>query len=210
MRAPAGILLAAGRGARFGGPKALAELHGELLVERGVRTLSGGGCAPVVVVLGAEAAAVCARADLSRAEVVVNPAWASGQASSLHAGLEALAGRAPAAVVALVDQPLVTSEVVRRLVAAWHRGASVAVAHYAGHPRNPVLFDASVWDAVTAETGGDEGARVWLHAHPDRVTPVECGAVGSPEDIDTPADLSRLASGEQTSEHQPAQEELWN
>ena len=49
----AGVLLAAGEGRRFGGPKALVELDGELFVERGVRLLADGGCDEVVVVLGA-------------------------------------------------------------------------------------------------------------------------------------------------------------
>ena len=47
----AGLVLAAGSGSRYGGPKALVPFEGELLVERAVRLLTEGGCAPVVVVL---------------------------------------------------------------------------------------------------------------------------------------------------------------
>jgi CTP:molybdopterin cytidylyltransferase MocA len=40
---------------------------------------------------------------------------------------------------------------------------------------------------------GDVGARPYLRAHPDLVTAVECGDIGRPDDIDTPADLARVS-----------------
>lgn len=187
-----GLLLAAGGGSRFGGPKALVRFAGELLVERGAGVLAAAGCDPVVVVLGAGADDVRRTAHLS-ATLVDNPRWVEGIGTSLQAGLTALAGRADAAVVALADQPHVGAALVGRLVAAWRDGAVAAVAAYDGQPRNPVLLDASIWDEVAALADGDAGARVWLRRHPDRVVLVACEDLGSESDIDTPADLARLA-----------------
>jgi len=45
----AGVLLAAGEGSRLGGPKALVEVAGTRLVDRGVALLRDGGTAPVEV-----------------------------------------------------------------------------------------------------------------------------------------------------------------
>jgi CTP:molybdopterin cytidylyltransferase MocA len=188
----AGLLLAAGGGRRFGGPKALAVYAGELLVERGVRLLEAGGCAPVLVVLGAGADQVRAGAHLGAAIVVFNERWATGMGSSLRAGLDALREDAQAVVVALVDQPLVTPAAVERLVHAWRAGAEAAVATYAGRPRNPVLLDRCLWAEVGARADGDAGARAFLRAHPDRVTPVPCDDVASSADVDTAADLAAL------------------
>lgn len=195
-RAVAGLLLAAGGGRRFGGPKALATLDGELLVERGAKLLLAGGLEPVLVVVGAAATDVAARARLGAAELVENPRWPTGMASSLAAGLGALDGRAAAVVIALVDQPAISAEAVRRLVDAWERGAVAAAATYGGARRNPVLLDASVWADVRRSATGDEGARPWLRAHPELVTAVDCDGAGDAVDVDTPADLERLARGE--------------
>jgi CTP:molybdopterin cytidylyltransferase MocA len=189
----AGLLLAAGAGTRLGLPKALVELDGSLLVERGVRLLVEGGCAPVVVVLGAAADDVRSRADLAGATVVTNPSWAEGMGGSVRAGLDALEDLdAAAAVIALVDQPRIGPEAVRRLVAAWESGATAAVATYEGRPRNPVLLGRSLWPAVRAQATGDIGARALLRARPDLVTEVACDGTGSPEDVDTPETLEAL------------------
>jgi CTP:molybdopterin cytidylyltransferase MocA len=244
----AGLLLAAGSGTRLGLPKALLELDGQLLVERGTRMLAAAGCAPVVVVLGAAADRVLAVADLTAANAtVIAEGWAEGLGASLRAGLGALAAadtdadtyasantQADAVVVALVDQPLVGAEAVRRLVAAMSAataapgalpgapgtagtagapgavgavgavgtagapgtagavGAAAAVAVYGGEPRNPVLLRRAVWADVAGSARGDVGARAWLRAHPDRVLAVPCDGTGSPDDVDTPADLARI------------------
>ena len=191
----AGILLAAGGGRRFGGPKALIEHDGQLLVERGARLLLRSGCTPVVAVVGAGADEVVRRARLDPADVVVNPDWKEGIGSSLRAGLKALADRSgvEAAVVALCDQPRVGPDAVGRLVAAWGGGSPVAVATFGGRPRNPVLLDRRLWADVAALAQGDTGARAFLRAHPELVTTVECGDVASEADIDTPDDLALLS-----------------
>lgn len=182
----AGLLLAAGAGRRLGGPKALVELDGRTLVERGIALLREAGCAPVVVVIGAQATRV---RPFVAADVVLAEQWQEGLGASLRAGLAALArGPAEACVVALVDQPFVGIEAVRRLLAA--RGQrDAAVATYDSEPGNPVLLGRPVWGEVADLAVGDVGARAWLRANPDRVAHLACDDTGSAADIDCPADL---------------------
>lgn len=182
----AGVLLAAGEGTRLGGPKALVELGGVRLVDRGVALLREGGASPVVVVTGA------VDVEVLGVITVHNPDWRSGMASSLAAGLRALPESCDAAVVALVDQPLVGPGAVQRLIAAYLEGAQVVVATYQGEPRNPVLLARDHWAGVSALATGDVGARPYLRAHPDLVTAVECSDTGSADDVDTPGDLARV------------------
>ena len=190
MEHAAGVVLAAGAGTRFGGPKALARLDGERLVDRAVATLHRGGCAEVVVVQGA------APLDGVDATVVDNPDWSSGMGSSLRAALRHLsAGDAEAAVVLLVDTPWVGAGAVARLVGALGRagpgGGRLAVqATYGGVAGHPVLLRRGCWDAVAADAVGDRGARAWLRAHRDLVLDVPCDGTGDPRDVDRPADLS--------------------
>jgi CTP:molybdopterin cytidylyltransferase MocA len=184
----AGILLAAGSGSRLGRPKAAVELDGEPLARRGVTLLRAGGAGPIVVVTGA------VPVDLPGVLTVHNPAWRTGMGSSFTAGLAAVPSGCDAAVIALVDQPLVGPEAVRRLIAAYRDGAGAAVASYGGQPRNPVLLAREHWAAAIALATGDAGARPFLRANPALVTAVECGDTGRPDDIDTPADLDRITA----------------
>jgi CTP:molybdopterin cytidylyltransferase MocA len=184
----AGILLAAGSGSRLGQPKALIDIGGQPLAARGVALLRDGGAEPVIVVTGAAAV------DLAGVITVHNPRWATGMGSSLAAGLATAPDDCAAVVVALVDQPLVGAAAVRRLIAAFRAGASVAVAAYDGRPRNPVLLGREHWAEVSALADGDAGAREFLRAHPELVTLVECGDTGRPDDIDTSEDLARIAA----------------
>ena len=102
----AGLVLAAGEGRRFGGPKALVEIDGERLVDRAVRVLREAGLATAYVVQGA------APLTVPGAQVVDNAGWAEGLGSSLRAGLSALAPDVSAVVVLVVDQPGLTAAAV--------------------------------------------------------------------------------------------------
>ena len=186
--AVAGVLLAAGEGSRFGRPKALVELNGQTLAERGVDLLQAGGAAPILVVSGA------APIQVDGTQTIHNEEWRTGMGSSLRVALEALTSAdVAAAVIALADQPLVGPQAVARLIAAYRAGAGVAVASYDRQPRNPVLLAREHWPEVIALATGDAGARPFLRAHADLVTLVECGDTGRPDDIDTQADLARIA-----------------
>jgi len=181
------VLLAAGSGSRLGQPKALVDLAGSTLAERGVALLGDGGADPVIVVTGA------VPVEIPGVVTVHNPDWETGMGSSLATGLLALDhGDAEAAVIALADQPLVGVESVRRLIGAFRSGAGLAVAAYQGRPRNPVLIARQHWAAVLELAAGDTGARPFLRAHPELVTLIECGDTGRPDDVDTPEDLARV------------------
>ena len=176
MGGVAGLVLAAGEGRRFGGPKAPAVVAGERLVDRAVRVLREGGCDPIYVVLGAWLG------DVPGALIVTNDAWAEGMGSSLRVGLEAVEG-ADRVIVTLVDLPGLTGEAVARLVASPDR---LAQAGYAGVRGHPVVLGREHFPGVTASAAGDRGARDYLRAHMSEVALIEVGDVASGEDLDVP------------------------
>jgi molybdenum cofactor cytidylyltransferase len=185
-----GIVLAAGEGKRFGGPKQVARLDGRPLLEHAVRAmLAVPAISPVVVVLGAHADAVRGEVDLSGADVVVCQDWADGQSASLQAGVAAL-GEVEAAVITLGDQPFITPQVIAGVLD--HRGRHLAVrATYDGAPGHPVLLERRLLDHVS-ELEGDEGARTLLEG--PHVFAWEAGRMCDPTDIDTPERLQEVQS----------------
>lgn len=181
---PAGLLLAAGAGSRMGRPKALVhDERGSWLV-RGVEVLRGGGCDPVVVVLGAAPEAADLLPPGTRSVVAAD--WAEGMGASLRSGLAALdSADVEQVVVSLVDLPDLVPQVVQRLVAAAERPGSAALARasYDGDPGHPVLIGRDHWSGVREVARGDRGARDLL-ASAD-VLLVECGDLAGGRDVDS-------------------------
>jgi CTP:molybdopterin cytidylyltransferase MocA len=155
------VVLAAGAGSRFGGPKQ------RLLLPAVLSALAKSSLDDVVVVAGAHALEVDAR-------VVECAEWERGPGASLRCGLAALPAEADAAVVVLADGPDLKPEAVDRVVAAWREGAGdVVAASYGGDRGHPVVLDRAVWDELP-----DEGAKAF-----DPVL-VACDDLGPPGDVD--------------------------
>ena len=108
-----GVLLAAGGGSRMGMPKALVvDDDGTSWLRRSVTALQDGGCAHVLVVLGARADEARPFLDGLDVDVVVADGWDQGMAASLRTGLGEAAPEHDAAMVSLVDLPDVGAAVV--------------------------------------------------------------------------------------------------
>jgi len=101
-----------------------------------------------------------------------------GPGVSLRCGLEALAADVDAAVVILADGPNLSPEAVVRVLGVWGESGGIVAASYAGDRGHPLVIDRDEWAAVP-----DEGLKELA------VRLVPCDDLGSPGDIDTPADL---------------------
>jgi molybdenum cofactor cytidylyltransferase len=180
----AGIVLAAGAGERFGGPKQLARWKGRPLLSYALQAAREGGLSPIVVVLGARQDDV--RSAVGQAVVVENPEWQDGQSTSVRAGLSAVEGQVEAAVFLLADMPRVNGATIRRLVAAHRVSLPAIVAPVGGGRRgNPVLFDRRVFPALHA-LSGDQGGRSLLERWPWQAVeadPHEFAEVDRPDDL---------------------------
>src|SRR3954454_8418588 len=101
----AAVVLAAGEGRRFGGPKQLHVIDGITMLERVLIAVERSGIATRLAVLGSHAEQITADGALHRAGAVASPRWPHGQAASLRAGLDALPAAIDDALVVLGDGP---------------------------------------------------------------------------------------------------------
>ena len=189
----AAMILAAGASRRLGEPKQLIVFEGETLLNRAVRLAREVGADPVLVVLGAYFAEICAALPSREVVLVHNDKWQTGMASSVHAGMCALGVCAPKAEGVLLltcDQPRLTAEHLRNLIAACaEKKERIAASRYAGARGTPAAFPREVFPALS-ELTGDKGARAILTNPPCDL--VEVDFPGGEIDIDLPADLAAL------------------
>jgi molybdenum cofactor cytidylyltransferase len=149
----------------------------------------------VLVVTGAHAEQVhpllagLPAAQRQQVQVTYNPAWATGQASSLQASLRHLPPAVEAAIWMPADQPYLDSGLLAQLAAAWRRGADLAAPQVHGQLRGaPALFDRCFWPELL-KVEGDGGGRAVIQRHAAEVARVEARA-DMLRDIDHPSDLT--------------------
>lgn len=173
-----GIVLSAGAGTRFGGPKALARTaDGTPWPDRAVDLLRQAGCERVFVTMGAAVVTV------PGAEIVTVPDWRRGVSAAVRAGLAAAHRTAASlALLTLVDLPAMPVSVVERVREAGAGQSGLARAVFEGKPGHPVALGRAHWGPVAASVTGDSGAGAYLRAH--SATLVECSDVWDGRDVD--------------------------
>jgi molybdenum cofactor cytidylyltransferase len=188
----AAVILAAGSSTRMGENKLFLRLEGETLLRRAVSRAAEAGLDPVIVVVGFErerSERELAGPSLPACRVVFNPDHLDGQHTSFRAGIGAVPREADAAVILLVDMPLVTAEMIEALVRRY-RGteAPLVISEYGGVHAPPTLYDRSLFSEILSMPG-DGCGRQLVRRHRD-----EASAVAWPAerlaDLDVPADLA--------------------
>lgn len=179
-----GVVLAAGAGTRFGGPKALAhQPDGTPWVELAVRALDEGGCAPILVVLGASHDDAQPLVPPPACTVVAEK-WDHGLGESLRTALGWLADSdAQAMLVTTVDTPELPASACARLMQG-ASSSSLSRAVYRGRPGHPALIGREHWAPLARSVSGDAGAGRYLRQA--GALEIECADLWHGRDIDAP------------------------
>jgi molybdenum cofactor cytidylyltransferase len=185
----AAIILAAGGSLRLGQPKQLLRHEGETLVHRATRLALATAAADTIVVVGAEAQAVCAAVADLPTRICRCDNWGEGMSASLGAALRSLDASIQGVLIIVCDQPALTADHLMMLCNTWRKNPGRAVASgYADAIGVPALLPRDWFDQNVPQ--GDRGARALLRARADEVTVILNPALAI--DIDSPADLITL------------------
>lgn len=185
------VVLAAGAARRFGATKQLVRLDGAALVHRAA-SLARACCGErSLLVVGHRAADVILAADGQCRFLLVNDRYADGIGTSIALAARALATVADAILLLLADQPLLTQADIDSLLAAWSgRDSDVVVSSFDDAEGPPVLLPRATFPALAA-LDADDGAHGVIRSGRFHVQTVPCAAAAV--DVDTPADIDRLA-----------------
>lgn len=184
----AGVVLAAGASRRLGRPKQLLAYRGRTLLDAVLTTARSAGLTQVVVALGGAAEEVRSRTDLHGVDVVVNPDFGEGCATSIRTSLSRVVDDADGIVLLLGDQPGVTVESIRALLAGAGDHA-VGVCSYDDALGHPLWFHRRTFETL-AGLHGDKAVWKLVDTGDDVARVVVPGPV--PRDVDTWADYHAL------------------
>jgi molybdenum cofactor cytidylyltransferase len=189
----AAVILAAGRSTRMGDiNKLLCDVGGRSLIARVADSACASRCRPVVLVSGFDSEAVRAAVSGYPLDVVFNPDFGKGMATSLRCGLMALPDEVNGALILLGDMPRISAQDIDRLIDAFDTAhPHVIIPEFEGRRGNPVLWPKKHF-ARLVSLEGDIGGRRLLDEIACECVRISFDVNSVLADIDSRADLAEL------------------
>ncbi len=178
------LILAGGRGERFGSNKLLAELHGRpMVLHTALRLQADRRFAPTVVTCHSEVRKLCMANGIA---CLFSEECLKGLSGSVRAGVRVLSGKGVEEILFCSgDQPFLKGETLAAFHKAWKASGKPLGSCLAGsNPTNPVIITKAYYPALlTLE--GEQGGRKILREHPEDCFLWSLPDPGEARDIDT-------------------------
>jgi len=186
------ILLAAGESRRMGEFKQLLPFRGKPFVVCCVENLLASRVAEIIVITGYRGAEVKeALADYS-IKITFNSDYQLGMGSSVKCGIRATRKDATAFLLALADQPQISTQMINRVIAAYEEAMPlIAIPRYREKNGHPIIFSSLLREEALA-MGVETGLKPVIHAHRAQTLFVEVEDDLILTDFDTPEDFQRF------------------
>lgn len=200
------LILAAGASTRLGYPKQLLTYQGQPCIRHIAEVAIAAQHHPyiavnpqsIAVILGANTDQISPALGNLDLQILQNPQWQTGMASSIQWGLGHLLNTVPdlqAVILMVCDQPFVSVSLLEQLIIGYPtQHLPLVASEYAGTLGVPALFDRQFFpDLLVLQ--GDRGAKAILQAHRSLVLgiPFPAGMI----DIDTPQDVAEFVTTSQ-------------
>ncbi len=184
------VILAAGQSARLGKPKQLIPWQGTTLLDFTISVIQQSGIEDIVLVLGAISEEIKKTLNIQQLRIVYNASWATGKASSIRAGLNAISSASTGVLIFLCDQPYLSADLICNIIQAGDSSDVDIIAPAVGDQlSNPVLFKKRILPAFYTLQGEEGGKNLFSKYKIQRVPWTDERIL---LDIDTQADLKKL------------------
>ena len=176
----------------MGSQKLLLPLGTSTIIEQAIDNLLNSRVDEVIVVLGHRAEEVVTKIGRKPLRIVVNPHYQQGMSTSIIAGLNLIDSNAKAVMIALADQPAISSKTIDKLIEEFQRhNKGIAIPVYQGNRGHPVIFSIKYKSALLKLTG-DVGGRGIIEKHRDDILEIPVDSKDINVDIDALSDYKRL------------------
>jgi molybdenum cofactor cytidylyltransferase len=178
----------------MGTPKALLPYYGGTFLGHLLKVTDHPRIGWRRVVLGADALAISEGVEklLPADEVVINENWEAGQLSSIQCGLRSLPAGVDGMLLCLIDHPLISRELVGKLVARFYdSGKSIVLPVYNGRRGHPVIFGSRLYEELLSAPL-ETGARAVVWAHSEEVCEMETNEEGCTLNLNDPDAVAKV------------------
>jgi molybdenum cofactor cytidylyltransferase len=187
------VLLAAGKSERMGKLKQILPLDGRTFVAVCADNLLASNIGEVIVVTGYREAAIRAALVDRPVSIVYNPDYEIGMGSSIIRGVQSVASEATGILIALADQPLISTYVLNQVISEYQVRSSplILIPTYLGKKGHPILLNPALRQEVVS-IDPRIGLKQVTQAHASSIHYIEVSSDSVLLDFDYPEDLVRL------------------